>query len=71
MFFAILISAIGTLLFHSYKNTKKVSVNTIRISKPGTAWKKLRILHLSDLHLEKLSISPEDCIGSFRTKRWI
>ncbi|MBY6271761.1 MAG: metallophosphoesterase [Caldibacillus debilis] len=69
MFFAILISAIGTLLFHSYKNTKKVSVNTIRISKPGTAWKKLRILHLSDLHLEKLSISPEELYRIISNKK--
>ena len=47
-------------LYKANRNTKDVKVNTISIDqKDGLpARKKLNILHLSDLHLENISVSP-------------
>ncbi|CCU57890.1 metallophosphoesterase [Bacillus subtilis] len=49
-------------LYKANRNTKDVKVNTISIDqKDGLpARKKLNILHLSDLHLENISVSPEE-----------
>ena len=56
---------IGIIIFLSwlgYKNTKDVVINYLTIPEPygkkeGVS---LRVLHLSDLHLEHLSLSPEE-----------
>ncbi|WP_077624244.1 metallophosphoesterase [Sediminibacillus massiliensis] len=58
-------SALFILLLYcvtkAYKNTQKVSVKRIQVgdnkSNPGSV---LHILHLSDLHLENISISPDE-----------
>jgi predicted MPP superfamily phosphohydrolase len=43
------------------KNTKKVTINTISVPRPNsTGEKKMKILHLSDLHLENISVSPDE-----------
>jgi predicted MPP superfamily phosphohydrolase len=43
------------------KNTKKVTINTISVHRPNsTGEKKMKILHLSDLHLENISVSPDE-----------
>lgn len=50
------------LFYKANKNTKDVVINNISLSeteKKSTA-KQLNILHLSDLHLENISISPQE-----------
>lgn len=51
---------LGVLLFRANKNTKKVAANTVKISHSKINKKILKILHLSDLHLENISISADD-----------
>lgn len=52
---------IGYFLFKGYKNTQSVAVNQIELNKASSASKSqnLRILHISDMHLENISVSPE------------
>lgn len=52
---------IGYLLYKSYKNTQDIQINHIKIASTTNknSRTKLSILHLSDLHLEKISLSPE------------
>lgn len=48
------------IFYQAYKNTKKVAIKTIRIPHSNLAHPDLNILHLSDIHLENISISPEE-----------
>ncbi|PWA12678.1 metallophosphoesterase [Pueribacillus theae] len=50
------------LLFKAYKNTKDVVINEIEIPINGVRLDgtNLQILHISDLHLENISVTPED-----------
>ncbi|WP_210366836.1 metallophosphoesterase [Bacillus sp. REN3] len=58
----IISSYLGYILLKAYKNTKKVAINTISVTRPNitVSKKNLKILHLSDLHLENLSVTPTD-----------
>jgi predicted MPP superfamily phosphohydrolase len=49
------------LFYKAYSNTKNVAVNTVTIDdkKAMKTSRSLSILHLSDFHLENLSISPD------------
>ncbi|GAB7386732.1 metallophosphoesterase [Bacillaceae bacterium] len=49
------------LLFIAHKNTYKATFRRVSLSlpHPRCRWKDLRILHLSDLHMENISITPE------------
>ncbi|MCY8945114.1 metallophosphoesterase [Bacillus atrophaeus] len=51
-------------IYRAIHNTKDVKVNTITINQnnAGASKKKLTILHLSDLHLENISVSPEQLL---------
>nr|WP_134699580.1 metallophosphoesterase [Ammoniphilus sp. YIM 78166] len=55
----ILLSVLSLILFYAYQNTKQVVFT--RITLPiKKAWNgDLKVLHLSDLHMENLSVSPE------------
>jgi uncharacterized protein len=47
------------IIFKANQNTKKVMIKNITV--PESTWNRpLSILHLSDLHLENISISPEE-----------
>lgn len=64
MFFILLISLVGMLYYFinkAYKNTMDIALNRIKINSANYCEQglKLNILHLSDLHLENISISPE------------
>ncbi|KLT17418.1 metallophosphoesterase [Neobacillus vireti] len=52
------------IFYQAYKNTKKVTINTIKVSHSKLAHPDLNILHLSDIHLENISISPEELYQS-------
>lgn len=60
LFTIILAGALFFLFYKAYRNTKNVTVNTVTIkdNKATGSRKTLSILHLSDFHLENLSISP-------------
>ncbi|WP_076850157.1 metallophosphoesterase [Rubeoparvulum massiliense] len=55
----ILFVGIVTLLLRAHHNTKVPSVNHVNL-KVGERKERLHILHLSDLHMEHISISPEE-----------
>ncbi|MED4455294.1 metallophosphoesterase [Metabacillus fastidiosus] len=50
------------VFYRAYKNTKKIKVNRVSLRKSETenSKKQLTILHLSDIHLENISISPKE-----------
>ncbi|GIN56631.1 metallophosphoesterase [Lederbergia ruris] len=58
---AITVMLLSYFVYRGYKNTQSVVINHIEIDKNlnGTKATPLRILHISDMHLEKISISPE------------
>ncbi|WP_042142691.1 metallophosphoesterase [Paucisalibacillus sp. EB02] len=59
--FTIVIMLISLFIYKANQNTKDVKINKIQISsKQPTNQSSLSILHLSDLHLENISITPED-----------
>lgn len=63
--FFIIFVLLGTLLlfYRAYKNTQKVAFNKVNLSSINSDHPQgplLNILHLSDMHLEKISISPEE-----------
>ncbi|MFC3039337.1 metallophosphoesterase [Virgibacillus xinjiangensis] len=60
---AIIIVAVGILCYKGYRNTTSVCINHINLEKgeqENSSTTPLRILHLSDIHLENLSVSPEE-----------
>ncbi|MDA1476203.1 metallophosphoesterase [Bacillus changyiensis] len=64
IFIGLLIVSLIPILYKANHNTKDVKVNTISVARTNakTFPKKLNILHLSDLHLENISISPEQIL---------
>ncbi|MCQ6274890.1 metallophosphoesterase [Bacillus sp. V3B] len=60
LFFAALAIFLCYFIKRAYKNTKDIMINRMKISTPLSSGHspKLNILHLSDLHLENISISP-------------
>jgi uncharacterized protein len=60
LFFAALAIFLFYFIKRSYKNTKDIVINKVKINTPLSIGHspKLNILHLSDLHLENISISP-------------
>ncbi|WP_181444390.1 metallophosphoesterase [Bacillus sp. 03113] len=63
VYFILIVSVLfGLMIFKAYKNTRKVAVNTISVSRPNitVSEKNVKVLHLSDLHLENISINPAE-----------
>jgi uncharacterized protein len=56
-FLIILCISLVFIFYKAYKNTRHVAINTISISRKKI--KNVKILHLSDIHLENISVSPE------------
>jgi predicted MPP superfamily phosphohydrolase len=52
------------IFYQANKNTRKVAVNTVNVSHSKLSNKQLNILHLSDIHLENISISSEELFQS-------
>ena len=62
LLFLFMLSIFTMLLFYrAYKNTHEVALNKVHLSaiKANLLTSPLNILHISDMHLEKISISPE------------
>ncbi|HWO75210.1 MAG TPA: metallophosphoesterase [Bacillus sp. (in: firmicutes)] len=57
-----LVGLLTVVFYKGYKNTKNIAVNYISIdsSKKSSSSRPFRILHLSDLHLENISITPKE-----------
>lgn len=63
LYFVLVVTVFLTLIFiKANKNTRKVAINTITVSRPKitVSETKIKILHLSDMHLENISISPTE-----------
>lgn len=60
LFITIIIFSISFLVFKAYKNTQDIKINKINIASESAIKhdSTLSILHLSDLHLENISLSP-------------
>ncbi|MRX73292.1 metallophosphoesterase [Bacillus lacus] len=75
IFIAVSILLLFAILILVYRaanlNTKDVAVNTITVSSPRKALpaENITILHLSDLHLENISISPQDILSRIKGQR--
>jgi uncharacterized protein len=50
----------------AHKNTKDIIINHIKVDQSKKNTPKLRILHLSDLHLENISISPAELFNKLK-----
>lgn len=60
LLFFIIIAALSLLFYQGYKNTKQVVVNNIYINQPENKEDKaFRVLQISDMHLENISVTPE------------
>lgn len=68
--FILVIPLLIAILYKAYQNTKNVIVNTILIEEnEGKSLENpIRILHLSDLHLENISISPQMLSKAIKNK---
>jgi hypothetical protein len=69
-FFAASLFVLFFLHRKAYRNTQKVAVNVIDLSRAGPAGGRqaLHILHLSDLHMEKISVSPRQLYEHIKGK---
>lgn len=59
LLFIVVMLLIVFFLYRAYRNTKDIVINNVKLGNDGHL-QKLRILHLSDLHLENISISPDE-----------
>ncbi len=68
MVWIIVLSILSLILFYAYQNTKQVVFT--RITLPiQKAWNgDLKVLHLSDLHMENLSISPDKLYNDLKNE---
>src|SRR5690625_676726 len=65
-----IISILAFLIYRAYKNTKDIQINKIQIGENENSGNtSLTILHLSDLHLENISISPEELADKIKHER--
>jgi uncharacterized protein len=63
LYFIFIISVISGMVFlKANQNTKKVAINTISVSRKNLPISEnhIKVLHLSDLHLENISINPSE-----------
>ncbi|BFH14110.1 metallophosphoesterase [Paenibacillus melissococcoides] len=60
VFIAILLAMLTYLLYKAHLNTRQVNMNKISLESngPNRSGQAIHVLHLSDLHLENISISP-------------
>lgn len=64
---------LGMLLFYAYKNTHRVVFNRIELPvkprKSHYSIDHIRILHLSDLHMENISVTPEQLYEQLKDEK--
>lgn len=68
LLFILIAVIIVFFLYRAYKNTKDIVINNVKLGNQKQQ-KKLRILHLSDLHLENISISPNELYKKLKGER--
>jgi uncharacterized protein len=62
---------LGYFIYRANQNTYDVTINTVTpVISPLDDSAKIRILHLSDLHLENLSISPERLYNQLKDEKF-
>ncbi|WP_026677806.1 metallophosphoesterase [Fictibacillus gelatini] len=68
IWYVLLFFVLLMILYKANKNTKKVEVNTISLETPDKkdSISKLTVLHLSDIHLENISVSPAELYEQIR-----
>lgn len=54
-----IVIVLSFLIFKAYKNTHDIQINKIKVPSYQIGEESLSILHLSDLHLENISITPK------------
>ena len=62
LFFILVFLGILLLFYRAYKNTHKVALNKVKLSNIDSNQKQgplFTILQISDMHLEKISVSPD------------
>lgn len=64
----IILILFATILYRGNKNTHTVIINEIKVENNESGAKKspLRILHISDMHLENISVSPNQLMQDLR-----
>ncbi|MDQ0175469.1 metallophosphoesterase [Bacillus chungangensis] len=62
IFIFAVVAFIAFTIYKANQNTKDVTINTVSISqlKPNLSQENFTVLHLSDLHLENISIAPHE-----------
>jgi predicted MPP superfamily phosphohydrolase len=67
LIFFIIVAALSLLFYKGYKNTKQVAVNNIYINQTGNkVGKPFRVLQISDMHLENISVTPENLLATLK-----
>lgn len=72
MFYGLLIMfivIISYILYKGYKNTQDVAVNYTKLGNPSSHSPTIRILHVSDMHLENISITPDQLYKKISDKQ--
>jgi predicted MPP superfamily phosphohydrolase len=70
LFIALMFIFIAIALYRSYMNTKDVAINHIEINPTKTKKSPhVNVLQLSDLHLENISISPEELYNRLKDEK--
>lgn len=61
-FTLILFTVFCYIIYKANKNTKNVTINSISVSRPNisVSGDNIKILHISDMHLENISVSPDE-----------
>ncbi|PAF26093.1 metallophosphoesterase [Shouchella clausii] len=68
--FTLLAILVILLFYRGYKNTQHLVVNTVSVSESDRqANQSLCVLHISDMHLERISVTPDQLYEKLRHKR--
>ncbi|MDF1509341.1 metallophosphoesterase [Robertmurraya sp. DFI.2.37] len=70
LFLLVLLVMLTLNIYKAYRNTKDVAVKKMNIASGSRQSPVLRVLHLSDLHLENISISPEELFQKVKEERY-
>lgn len=63
---AIFIILLGSFLYKGYQNTKSAAIHSIKLKNSSSNQPALRVLHISDMHLEHISITPEQLYADLK-----
>lgn len=65
----IIVIAISFFVYKAYKNTHDIKINKIKVPSHQAGQNSLSILHLSDLHLENISLTPKQLASILKYER--